>query len=62
MPVSLGDVLQSVDALRDLDKQADTRMTRQVSPHEFAIHRILQRLRVASDFERDGVIRGRRRS
>jgi hypothetical protein len=58
MPISFGDVLELMDALSDLHQQTHARLTRLVSLRELVIHGILSRLRVASDFERDGVPRG----
>jgi hypothetical protein len=59
MPISLGDVLELMDALSDLDQQAHARLTRPVTLHEFVIHGILRRLRITRDLECDGVARGR---
>ncbi|MEI9898178.1 MAG: hypothetical protein WDN28_31055 [Chthoniobacter sp.] len=59
MPISLGDVLELMDALGDLHEQADAWLTRPVSVHEFTIHSILRRLGITGDLESDGVVCGR---
>jgi hypothetical protein len=59
MPISLGDILKLMDALSDLHEKANARLTRPVSVHQFTIHGILGRLRIARDLERDGVVCGR---
>jgi hypothetical protein len=59
MPISLGDVLELMDALGDLHEQADTWLTRPVSVHQFTIHGILRRLGIARNLESDGMVCGR---
>jgi hypothetical protein len=59
MPISLGDILELMDALSDLHEQADARLTRPVSVHKFPIYGVLRRLGIARDLESDGVVRGR---
>ena len=51
MPISFGDVLKLMNAFRDLDQQANARLPRLITSHEFVIAGILRRLRIARDFE-----------